>query len=441
MNYRRKKRSQEHDAADQQQSGGIGRALLDDPLVIGTAAELVTTPAALADLVAHLRTQPFVAFDTEFIGEESFYPKLCLVQVATAERLALVDPIPLRSAGEDLGQLFRAIAEPGRTIIVHSGDTDMDILRRGAGIEPTEVIDTQVAAALAWMPWPSSLGTVLENLTGYRLGKAHTFTNWDARPLTPAQLGYAADDVRYLWLIWQQIAAQLDALGRRQWALHESAEQLRGAAFDPEGQLRRLQRSEPMRAGQTLVARELVNLRYELARLHDLPARTVMPDAAVLELSKRKPTDRGAIMGMGGVPRRILQDHADQIGAAIARAKAIVPEGEPNGSMMDEPRVRAECDQLWNVLQVRAGSVGLAGNLVATRGNFTRWFVGFVEARRQGRHASACEGETALFAAGDWRAEAIGRWFDGFLRGTERLELEWTAAGAVAPGLTRPLMQ
>lgn len=158
-----------------------------------------------------------------------------------------------------------------------------------------------------------------------------------------------------------------------------------------------------MRAGQTLVARELVNLRYELARLHDLPARAVMPDAAVLELSKRKPTDRGAIMGMGGVPRRILQDHADQIGAAIARAKAIVPEGEPNGSMMDEPRVRAECDQLWNVLQVRAGSVGLAGNLVATRGNFTRWFVGSsrhagrgaMPARARGRRPSSPRGDGA----------------------------------------------
>lgn len=438
MNYRRKKRSQEHEAADKHASAPKGRVLLDHPLVLAQTAELVTTPAELADLVAHIAGEHFVAYDTEFIGEESFYPKLCLVQVATSQRIALVDPVPLRAAGEDLGALFRAIAAPGRTVIVHSGDTDMDILRRAAGGDPPEVVDTQVAAALAWMPWPSSLGTVLENLAGVRLGKAHTFTNWDARPLTPAQLGYAADDVRYLRLIWDALHSQLSSIGRLEWALRESAEQLRGAAFDPEGQLRRLQRSEPMRAGQILVARELVTLRHELARAHDLPTRTVMPDAAILELSKRKPTDRAQILQLGGMPRRILQESADAIAAAVARAKAVVPEGEPNGSLLEDPRVRAECDALWNVIQVRAGSVGLAANLLLTRAVFTRWFANYVDARRQGSALPVCGGEGALFAAGDWRGEALGRWLEGFLAGTERLELVWSSAGAIAPGMERP---
>ena len=236
MNYRRKKRSQEHDAADRNDSGGSGRAPLDHPMVSSASAELVTTPEALAALVADVHSHPVVAYDTEFIGEESFYPKLCLVQVATPTKLALVDPVPFEQAGTDLGDLFRAIAAPGRTILIHSGDTDIDILRRGAGIEPDGLFDTQVAAALAWMAWPSSLGTVVESLTGYRLGKAHTFTNWDARPLTPAQLGYAADDVRYLHLVWHLLSERLRELGRFDWAMHESREQLRSTAFDPEGQ-------------------------------------------------------------------------------------------------------------------------------------------------------------------------------------------------------------
>ncbi len=436
MNFRRKKRSQEHAAADRHAGGG--RAAFEHPLVLQDEAELVTTPEALAALVAHIETQPFVAYDTEFIGEESFYPKLCLVQVATAERIALVDPLPLGAAGEGLRPLFRAIAAPGRTVLVHAGDTDMDILRRAAGMEPTDVVDTQVAAALAWMPWPTSLGNVLESLTGHRLGKAHTFTNWDARPLTPAQLGYAADDVRYLALIWHLLGERLDALGRRAWALAESREQLRGAAFDPDGQLRRLQRAEPMRAGQVLVARELVNLRYRLAEQMDLPVRTVLPDASLIELCKRKPTDRGALMQVSGIPRRVLAEHAEEIGAAVARAKSQVPEGEPNGSMLEDPRLRAECDQVWNILQVRCGSIGLAANLAVTRSTFTRWFVTYAEARRHGRALGASEGDSALFAADDWRAEAIGAWFDGFLDGRERLELEWGPSGATAPGLVRP---
>ena len=120
-------------------------------MVSSASAELVTTPEALAALVADVHSHPVVAYDTEFIGEESFYPKLCLVQVATPTKLALVDPVPFEQAGTDLGDLFRAIAAPGRTILIHSGDTDIDILRRGAGIEPDGLFDTQVAAALAWM--------------------------------------------------------------------------------------------------------------------------------------------------------------------------------------------------------------------------------------------------------------------------------------------------
>jgi len=438
VNHRRKKRSQEHAAADRNHSGGLGRAPLDHPMVTAAAPQVVTTPEALSALIAEVNAHPVVAYDTEFIGEESFYPKLCLVQVATPNVIALVDPIPLGEAGCDLGDLFGAIAAPGRTILVHSGDTDIDILRRGAGTEPAAVFDTQVAAALAWMAWPSSLGTVLETLTGYRLGKAHTFTNWDARPLTPAQLGYAADDVRYMHLIWHALSERLRALGRLEWAVSESHDQLRSSAFDPEGQLRRLQRSEPLRPGQLAVARQLVSLRHELARSHDLPARVVLPDAAVIELSKKKPTDRSAIGNVSGIPRRIGSQHAGDIIDAIARAKGESPESEPAHPLADDMRVRAESEQVWNALQARCASVGLASNLVATRGVFSRWYLSVVEARRRGRALGTAEGEHALFGADDWRHRAVGRWMDGFLRGEERLELEWSPAGTVAPGYVRP---
>ncbi|MFM7798322.1 MAG: hypothetical protein ACKPBA_04975, partial [Planctomycetota bacterium] len=160
MNYRRKKRSQEHAAADRHHSGNSAKAPFEHPLVRPGKASVVTTPEELDALIADVRESEWVGYDTEFIGEESFYPKLCLVQVATASTIALVDPVPFVEAGKDLGPLFKAIAEPGRTVLVHSGETDIDILRRGAEADPSILFDTQLAAALAWMPWPSSLGTV-----------------------------------------------------------------------------------------------------------------------------------------------------------------------------------------------------------------------------------------------------------------------------------------
>ena len=219
----------------------------------------------------------------------------------------------------------------------------------------------------------------------------------------------------------------------------ESREQLRSTAFDPEGQLKRLHRSEPLRPGQMTVARELVKLRYELARTHDLPSRVVIPDAAVIELSKRKPTDPGAIAGVGGIPRRIGGAHGADIVAAIERGKGTAPEREPVNPLADDMRVRAEGDQLWSALQARLAATGLAANLVATRAAFSRWFLAMVEARRAGTQLGCADGEHALFQRDDWRHAAVGAWIDGFLVGRERLELEWSPLGMVAPGFVRPV--
>jgi ribonuclease D len=164
----------------------------------------------------------------------------------------------------------------------------------------------------------------------------------------------------------------------------------------------------------------------------------VLPDAAVIELSKRKPTDRSVIGNVSGIPRRIAGEHATDIIDAIASVKGAVPESEPSNPLADDMRVRAESDQLWNALQARCASVGLASNLVATRGVFSRWYLSVAEARRRGETLGTADGEHALFAATDWRHSAIGQWFDGFVRGEERLELVWSPSGTVAPGLTRP---
>ncbi len=438
QNYRRKKRSQEHAAADHNHSGGAGAAPLDHPLVPEQPAEVVTTAEDLHELLEHLERHSVVGFDTEFIGEESFYPKLCLIQVSTPERVALIDPVPLGESAEALRELFKTVAASGRTVLMHAGETDLGILRRGADSDPHRVIDTQIAAALCWMPWPSSLGTVLESLTGYRLGKAHTFTNWDARPLTPAQLRYAADDVRYLHLMWHLLSERLDALNRTQWALAESQEQLRASDFAPEGQLRRLLRTEPLRASQRNVARELVTLRHEIARSIDMPTRAVLPDAAVVELAKRKPGDRATLGNLSGVPRRILQSHGDAILEAVSRGKNAPVAGDSTASPLDDPRVRAECDALWTACQVRVNSIGLAPNLVATRSAFTRWFITMAEARGKGQLIGASQGPEPLFDSADWRMEALGLWLDGFLQGRERLELVWSDQGTVAPGFERP---
>jgi hypothetical protein len=158
----------------------------------------------------------------------------------------------------------------------------------------------------------------------------------------------------------------------------------------------------------------------------------------VIELAKRKPTDRGAVKAVSGIPRKIGAAHAGDIVDTIAGAKQQVPEGEPAHPLADDLRVRAESDQLWSALQARCAAIGLAANLVSTRAVFSRWYLTVVDARRAGGALGSADGEAPLFARDDWRHAAIGGWIDGFLRGSERLELEWSPLGMVAPGFSRP---
>jgi hypothetical protein len=191
----------------------------------------------------------------EFICEESFRPRICLVQVATPERVALIDPLE----GVDPRPIYEVAADPAVTTLVHAGEQDIGAVRDAIGRSIENVVDTQIAVSMIGLPWPSSLGTTLETFVGLRLGKAHTFTEWDRRPLTASQLHYAADDVRYLPMAWDAVRRQLESCGRLQWVLQESAAQLAGESeFDPERQMRRASRGEPLRPAATTLLRELV---------------------------------------------------------------------------------------------------------------------------------------------------------------------------------------
>lgn len=418
MNYRRRKRAIHHAEAHADGGGEGASRVLSAAGVPQGDAQFIESEADLPELVEHIRAQRTFAFDTEFIGEETFHPRICLVQIATSERIALVDP--LRVGIDALVPLWQCVCDPSLLTLVHAGGQDVDAAQRGAGMAAVNVVDTQVAAAFVGMPWPTSLGNMVEALLGHRLQKGHTFTEWDARPLTRSQLGYAADDVRYLPLAWSRLQSRLQELGRIDWALAESKASIHAVeGFDPESHVRRACRGLSLRPRVMTILRELVVLRHAIASEVNKPPRAVLPDGPMLEIARRKPETVADLAEIRGMPRPIVQAHGERIIATVQAAKSLPLEHDriwspPEESSEDRMRI----DALWSVVTMRCIAMGVAPGIMLTRAELSRWYL----AQRSGSAAR-------LFPEGDWRSGALGDWIERFIAGEGSLNLRWSAQG------------
>jgi len=410
LNYRRKKRERHHAAAQGEDAPDTPH--LEHQLVARGDAELVTTTEALEGALAHVREKGVFAYDTEFIGEESYWPRICVVQLATTERVILVDAF----AVPDLRPIFELVADPTLLTIVHAGTQDLEPVRRLLGREPANTLDVQVAAAFAEMPWPAGLEKLVERFAGHRLSKGHTFTNWDARPLTASQLRYAADDVRYLPLVWERLRCELESRGSLAWALRECELSVKiPARFDEESQIRRTLKSWPMKPAQIPILRLLTRLRDEIARKEDLPHRVVMPDETLAEIVKHRPVSAQQLGAVRGLPKRFAQKYGDSIAQSVEEGGKLPPEKLQHGKNLEESgEDRARIDALLAIISARCIAMGLAPGMVVTRGDLSRWWM-----------TRASQKPEALFEPGDWRIDAVGNWLDEFLRGEATVTISW----------------
>ena len=430
MNHRRRQRARHHESAEREHGGGHGPRI-DHPLVPKGEHEVLGDAGAVQAFAAHARQMGVLAYDTEFIGEESFRPRICLVQVATPERVALLDPL----AGVDPKPIYELVADPAVRTLVHAGEQDVSAAREACGGRVANVVDTQIAASLLGLPWPSSLSTMIEHFSGLRLGKAHTFTEWDRRPLTESQLQYAADDVRYLPMAWAEVERQLSERGRLDWALQESEAQLAGESeFDPDRQMRRASRGETLRPAATTLLRELVLLRREIARELDQPQRVVIPDAALMELVRRKPERADAVREVRFLPKPVAGKFGDRIAECVRAARDLPPTRDEHARLLEDSAVRARIDAMWLALQARCLADDLAPNLLSSRSEFTDWCAARIARERRARRGEPVTEPPTPFPADDWRMRAAGTWLQAFVEGKEELRLRWDSqAGAIRP--------
>ncbi|MSR18150.1 MAG: hypothetical protein EXS00_03110 [Phycisphaerales bacterium] len=414
MNFRRRKRAMHH-AEAHAEDGDAPQILLHDQVPQGVP-ELIDSPEPLRNLIDHLRQQESFAYDTEFIGEETFHPHICLIQVATRERVALIDPF----AVADLSDLWRVVCDPAHVTIVHAGGQDVDAAQRAAGRPAERIFDTQIAGAFVGLPWPTSLGSLVEALTAHRLLKGHTFTEWDARPLSKSQLGYAADDVRYLPLAYSRLQEQLQQNSRWDWVLAECQQAINDAAtFDPMGQVKRACKGLTLRPRTMTILRELVLLRHALARESDAPPRTVIPDVPLLEVARAKPTTNAELAGIRGMPRPVAEQFGARIVATIQAARNLPLDHDNLWSPAAESgEDRMRIDALWSLVTMRCIAQGLAAPIVLTRAQLATWYLD-----RRKDHS------LMLFPESDWRHNAVGRWLGEFVGGGLELAVRWSEQG------------
>jgi ribonuclease D len=295
----------------------------------------ITTPAQLNGLLDHLRICGRFAFDTEFVSEETFEPVLCLIQVATRERLAVIDPL----AVHDVSGFWEVVCDPSLEVVMHAAGEDLRICLLKTGQLPRQVFDVQMAAGLVGLSYPLSLVNLVGQVLSVTLSGSETRTDWRHRPLTAAQLHYALDDVRYLLDLADHFTDRLTQLGRSDWAKVEFEEYIESIARrGDEDRWRRLPGLHQLGRRSLEMARRLAEWREDEARRQNRPLRQVLRDDLLVAIAKRQPPNRRGLEALRDFNRPALLNRSQEILAILDRARAVPEESLPDfTARLDEP--------------------------------------------------------------------------------------------------------
>jgi ribonuclease D len=362
----------------------------------------VTETPAPAELAAAARESGHLAIDTEFVGEGRYRTLLCLVQVAAHDngvpRVGVFDAL---DPGLDPAPLAEVLADPGVEVVLHAGRQDVALLRRTWATEVRGLFDTQVAAAFAGLRAQAGYESVLSSVLGVRLRKTASFTRWDVRPLSPEQLAYARADVADLLPLAAELQSRLQARGRLDWA-REECRYLESVSDerDPEELFLRLPRIAGLDARTRAIARELVTWREATAAEADRPANSILNDAAMVEVARRRPGSRETLQEIRGIPAATLHRRAAELLEAVERGRRAPPRPAEKGRRSVPADEDAPLVALAEALvRARALEEQLAYELLATRAELQA-VVAFL---REG----GPEPETRALTG--WRRELIGR--------------------------------
>jgi ribonuclease D len=377
--------------------------------------ESITSPAKLAALCSRLASADRIGIDTEFVSEDTFRPELCLVQIATRDELAVIDPY---KAG-DLTTFWRTLADGKHQTIVHAAREELNFALSACGRPPANLFDTQLAAGFCSAEYPSSYGSVVTRFLNARPAKGEQRTDWRRRPLTPEQIEYALEDVRYLLPLHQMLQSKLERLKRLDW-LDEEMDRWLTDVYDSRERprWRRVSGLGSLPPRGLAIVREIWMWRRAEAENRNIPPRRVLRDDLIVELARRKSDDPERIRDVRGMHRGMKRETLEALASCIQRGLT-APLGDIERRSHES--MPGQLNLLGQFLSPALSSICRSAN-VATSLAGTATDVRDLIAYRLGFGDASAEAPPLL--ASGWRAELVGHLIEELLAGRKSIRIE-----------------
>ena len=357
--------------------------------------QIIETTAALAEACETLARSEYLTIDTEFLRETTFWPELCLIQLAGPETEVIVDPL---AKGLDLAPFFALMANPAVLKVFHAARQDIEIIVNRGDLIPHPIFDTQVAAMVCGFGDSVSYDQLVQKIKGVHIDKSSRFTDWSRRPLTEKQLEYALADVTHLRDVYLALKEKLEAAGRSLWLTEEMAvlESRETYDLDPDDAWRRL-KMRVKKPVELAVLQKVAAWREREARGRNVPRSRILKDDTIYEIAQQQPADAEALGRLRTIPKGWERSQSgaallEAINEALAIPKADLPR-LPRQPHVPEGAAAAS-EMLKVLLKIVSEKEGVAAKIIANSDDLEK---------------IAVEGETAEVAAlSGWRRELFG---------------------------------
>ncbi len=323
--------------------------------------QYINNDQMLADFLQQARAAEWIVLDTEFIREKTYYPRLCLIQVATHDALACIDPLSI----QDLSPFFTYLQRPDLVKIFHAAWQDLEIIHHLSGDVPAAVFDSQIAAAVLGLGDQLGYARLVEALLGIQLDKSQSRTDWSRRPLHPQQLEYAIDDVRYLRDIYPILQQQLAETGRNSWLQKPFQRLSDPSAYEPDPRSiwKKVKGVQLLKARQLSILRELAAWREEQAIAKNLPRRWLLSDEVLVDMARMKTTTVGDFNNIRGLNQEQVSRNGQTWLELIQLGYDLPPEEWPE--LPRRRKLDAELSLVADLLMVIVNQQALEHNISA----------------------------------------------------------------------------